>query len=57
MGEMHSYSIDWTEERIEWSVDGRVVRTIRPGKSHVHPPHTSHIRWVTERVVAQQMRR
>lgn len=35
VGEMHSYTIDWTEDRIVWSVDGKAVRTIKPGASCV----------------------
>lgn len=37
---MHEYAIDWTEERIVWSVDGKAVRTIKPGafKFLVSPP-------------------
>ncbi|KAJ5656408.1 concanavalin A-like lectin/glucanase [Penicillium longicatenatum] len=27
--EFHTYSIDWTEERIEWLIDGDVVRTLK----------------------------
>ena len=26
----HNYTIDWTSERIQWSVDGTVVRTLKP---------------------------
>ncbi|KAI0351873.1 concanavalin A-like lectin/glucanase [Trametes cingulata] len=29
--ETHSYTIDWNAERIQWSVDGSVVRTLRKG--------------------------
>lgn len=28
----HNYTIDWTEERIEWSINNRVVRTVTPSK-------------------------
>lgn len=27
----NNYTIDWTEDRIEWSVNNRVVRTLTPG--------------------------
>jgi beta-glucanase (GH16 family) len=29
--EFHSYSIDWSPERIIWSVDGQAVRTLSVG--------------------------
>ncbi|KAI0666878.1 concanavalin A-like lectin/glucanase [Trametes maxima] len=29
VSEMHSYTIDWSAERIQWSVDGHGIRTIR----------------------------
>ncbi|KAI0644293.1 concanavalin A-like lectin/glucanase [Trametes meyenii] len=29
VSEMHSYTIDWNAERIQWSVDGHGIRTIR----------------------------
>lgn len=31
--EFHKYMIDWNEERIIWSVDGKVVRTLKKGTS------------------------
>lgn len=30
--ELHSYSIDVNDERITWSIDGRVVRTLTEGE-------------------------
>ncbi len=30
----HTYTIDWDPVRIEWSVDGRVVRTLTKGRQH-----------------------
>lgn len=33
VAEFHSYKIDWNEDRIIWSVDGSVVRTLTPGRS------------------------
>lgn len=29
----HNYTIDWSEERIQWSVDDMVVRTLKPCQS------------------------
>ena len=30
VSEFHNYTIDWSFDRIEWSVDGRAVRTLTP---------------------------
>lgn len=38
VSEFHSYSIDWSPERIVWGVDGESVRTLRKGTSYVIPP-------------------
>lgn len=29
--DVHKYMIDWNEDRICWSVDGKVVRTLKKG--------------------------
>ncbi|KAI0046721.1 glycoside hydrolase family 16 protein [Auriscalpium vulgare] len=48
IADMHQYTIDWSAERIVWSVDGRVVRTLRPedtrknGTLH-YPSHPSRV--------------
>ena len=36
----HSYTIDWSPERIIWSVDGSEVRTLRAGASVVASPRS-----------------
>lgn len=36
--ETHSYTIDWDEERIIWSVDGTAVRTLRKCESRIPVP-------------------
>ncbi len=28
----HTYTIDWNEQRIQWSVDGVLKRTLRKGR-------------------------
>lgn len=33
VSEYHNYTIDWSTERIIWSVDGTEVRTLRPRES------------------------
>jgi beta-glucanase (GH16 family) len=27
----HTYTVDWNQERIAWSVDGKLARTLTPG--------------------------
>lgn len=36
----HTYAIDWTSERIQWLVDGKVVRTLTPADSKNQYPQT-----------------
>ncbi|KAJ1556380.1 hypothetical protein HK405_012831 [Cladochytrium tenue] len=36
--EFHTYCIDWTSQRIEWSVDGTVVRTYKKNDSYEGDP-------------------
>jgi len=36
----HNYTVDWTQERLEWSIDGQVVRTLSPGDAHGSYPQT-----------------
>jgi Glycosyl hydrolases family 16 len=33
--DFHKYTIDWNAERIEWGVDGSVVRTLKEGLSRL----------------------
>jgi beta-glucanase (GH16 family) len=44
----HTYSLDWTNERLEWSIDGKVVRTLNygdavGGKNYPQTPSTVRI--------------
>lgn len=32
VAQLHNYTIDWNMDRIIWSVDGRSVRTLKPGE-------------------------
>ena len=32
VAQLHRYTIDWSEDRIIWSVDGQETRTLRKGK-------------------------
>ncbi|EJD07470.1 concanavalin A-like lectin/glucanase [Fomitiporia mediterranea MF3/22] len=32
----HNYTIDWTSERIVWSVDGHEVRTLKPSRTKIN---------------------
>ena len=36
VGDRHLYTIDWSAERVQWSVDGHVLRTLTPGTSMQH---------------------
>ncbi|KAI1785812.1 glycoside hydrolase [Ganoderma leucocontextum] len=47
---MHSYTIDWSPERIVWSVDGSEVRTLRAGETEKngtfhYPSHPSRLQF------------
>ncbi|RDB23746.1 putative glycosidase crf1 [Hypsizygus marmoreus] len=33
IAKIHSYTIDWNKERIEWGIDGRTVRTLKKEES------------------------
>lgn len=30
LNSLHNYTIDWSEDRIIWSVDGKAKRTLKP---------------------------
>ena len=36
----HNYTVDWTEERLEWHLDGQLVRTVSPGDADGAYPQT-----------------
>lgn len=33
---IHSYSINWTSDQIDWGVDGKVVRTLKKGVDYLN---------------------
>jgi beta-glucanase (GH16 family) len=35
INDYHAYSIDWNEERIIWSIDGKATRTLSKGVFHI----------------------
>lgn len=39
-GSFHTYTIDWTSDKITWSIDGNEVRTLTPGESNNQYPQT-----------------
>jgi len=34
--QIHSYSINWTSDQIDWGVDGKVVRTLKKGVDYLN---------------------
>ena len=34
--EFHNYTIDWNEERIVWSVDGKATRTLKASETNIN---------------------
>jgi len=43
----HVYTIDWTPERVQWIIDGNVIRTLTPGevKGDFYPQTPMHARF------------
>lgn len=39
-GSTHQYTIDWTEDRIEWQIDGNTVRTLNANDANGQYPQT-----------------
>lgn len=39
-GSFHTYTIDWTKERMVWQIDGKTVRTTEEGDTHGMFPQT-----------------
>lgn len=44
-GEMHNYTVNWTQEQIQWILDGNVVRTQPYAPSGLYPQTPSFIKF------------